>query len=116
MPRCPPHLILTSWLFSQARADGRSKFVYHDTLLEVSYLRSDQFQSAEQVMGNYHLAPSFRTTKILFDPFSQLTPLLEAVSRDYAKRHGYAAVAPTPGRKYLVIFGRLTRERPFTIR
>lgn len=67
--------------------DGtREKFVYRGTLLEVSYLRSERFQSAEEILGDYHLAPSFRTTKFLFDPFGDLAPLLAVVSRDYAKR------------------------------
>lgn len=72
---------------ADAERDGtREKFVYRGTLLEVSYLRSERFRSAEQVLGDYHLAPSFRTTKFLFDPFDELAPLLAVVSRDYAKR------------------------------
>jgi hypothetical protein len=67
------------------RAGMRGKFVYHDTLLEVSYLRNDQFQSPDQILSDYHLAPSFRTTKIMLDPFGRLTPLLAAVARGYAK-------------------------------
>lgn len=70
----------------QNQAGRRGKFIFSNTLLEVSYLRSDQLQSPEQVLSDYHLAPSFRTTKILFDPFGHLTPLLAAVSRDYNKR------------------------------
>jgi hypothetical protein len=70
----------------QNQAGRRSKFLYHGTLLDVSYLGNNQLQSAEQVLGDYHLAPSFRTTKMLFDPLSRLTPLQAAVSRDYAKR------------------------------
>jgi len=70
----------------QCQASNRGKFIYHETLLEVSYLRKDQFQSPEQVLSDYHLAPSFRTTKVLLDPFNCLTPLLAAVSRNYAKR------------------------------
>jgi hypothetical protein len=73
-------------LADQNQAGGRNKFIYHDTLLEVSYLRNDQFQSPDQVLSDYHLAPSFRTTKIMFDPLGHLTPLLAAVSRNYTKR------------------------------
>ncbi|HXX00257.1 MAG TPA: hypothetical protein VEJ00_03510, partial [Candidatus Acidoferrales bacterium] len=68
------------------QAGRRGKFIYHDTLLEVSYLRDDQLQSPDRVLRDYHLAPSFRTTKIMFDPLGHLTPLLAAVSRDYNKR------------------------------
>lgn len=74
-------------LADQNQAGRRGKFIYHDTLLEVSYLRKDQFQSPDRILSDYHLAPSFRTTKIMFDPLGHLTPLLRAVSRDYTKRH-----------------------------
>ncbi len=68
------------------QAGRRGKFTYHDTLLEVSYLRNDQLQSPDQVLSDYHLAPSFRTTKVMFDPLGYLIPLLAAVARDYTKR------------------------------
>jgi len=73
-------------LADQNQAKRREKFIYHNTLLEVSYLQSDQFQSPDQILSDYHLAPSFRTTKIMLDPLGHLTQLLAAVSRDYAKR------------------------------
>jgi hypothetical protein len=74
-------------LADESQAGRRDKFIYGDTLLEASYLRSDQLQSPDRILSDYHLAPSFRTTKIMFDPFGHLTPLLAAVSRDYHKRH-----------------------------
>ncbi|HEX4807730.1 MAG TPA: hypothetical protein VH325_02295 [Bryobacteraceae bacterium] len=73
-------------LADQNQAGRRGKFIYNNTLLEVSYLRNDQLQSPDQVLSDYHLAPSFRTAKIMFDPLGHLTPLLAAVSRDYNKR------------------------------
>lgn len=66
---------------------GRHKFLYHGVLLEVSYLRQDQFRSPVQILSDYHLAPSFRTTKIMFDPLGFLAPLFAEVSRDYPKRY-----------------------------
>ena len=78
--------------------DGmREKFVYRGTLLEVSYLRSERFRSAEQVLGDYHLAPSFRTTKFLFDPFDELVTAAGGWSRDYP-RCWVRAAAPTPAK------------------
>ena len=62
------------------------KFRYGEILLEVSYLRSDQLQSSDLVLSDYHLAPSFRTTNILLDPSGHLTALRALVCRDYAKR------------------------------
>lgn len=65
---------------------GRGKFLYRGTLLEASYLPFDLFQSPEAILADYHLAPSFRTTPILFDPAGSLGPVHHAVCRDYAKR------------------------------
>lgn len=46
-------------------ARAREKFLHRDVLLEISCLHSCCFHSPEQVLGDYHLAPSFRTTRIL---------------------------------------------------
>jgi len=73
-------------LANQNQAGRRDKFNYHDTLLEVSYLHNDHFQSPDHVLSDYHLAPSFHTTKVMFDPSGRLAALRAAVSRDYAKR------------------------------
>ena len=62
------------------------KFIYCDVLLEISYLPSDQLQSPELVLGQYHLAGSFQSPSIILDPSGQLTRLQAAVARDYAKR------------------------------
>jgi hypothetical protein len=72
-------------------ADGeqrgtRRKFVYHDVLFEISYLTRDLFQSPERILGDYHLAPSFRTASVLVDPSGYLTRLFAVVCRDYSKR------------------------------
>ena len=74
-------------LADERQAGPRDKFVYRNTLLEASYLRSSQLQSPDRILSDYHVAPSFRTAKIMFDPFGYLTPLQAAVSRDYHKRH-----------------------------
>lgn len=73
-------------LASSEQAGTRRKFVDQDTLLEVSYLGNEMFQSPDRILGDYHLAPSLSTTKVVHDPKGDLTPLLEAVSRDFAKR------------------------------
>ena len=62
------------------------KFMYRDVLLEVSYLPRDQLQSPEVILGQSHMAGSFRTASVILDPSGWLTILQEAVSRDYAKR------------------------------
>lgn len=62
------------------------KLIYRDVMLEISYLASDQLQSAEQVLGQYHLAGSFQRPGIIADPSGRLTQLQQAVSREYARR------------------------------
>jgi len=65
--------------------DRRGKSVYRGVLLDVSHLPAHLFTSPEQLLADYHLAPSFATTKTVLDPHGHLAPLLSAVSRDYAK-------------------------------
>src|SRR6478735_982855 len=43
------------------------KFRYRDLLLEVSYLASADVASADQVLGQYHLAGSFRHDGVLYE-------------------------------------------------
>src|SRR5215212_2368375 len=66
--------------------DKLGKFHYRDVLLEVSYLPADQVWSAERVLGQYHLAGSFRTASIIADPTGQLTSVQAAVAKDFAQR------------------------------
>jgi hypothetical protein len=66
--------------------DKPGKFIYRDVILEVSYLPKDQLRSPEQILGDYHMAGSFRTPSIISDPSGRLTELQAAVSRDFAKR------------------------------
>jgi hypothetical protein len=67
-------------------ADKLGKFIYRDVILEVSYLPSDQLQSPDLILGQSHMAGSFRMPSIILDPSGQLTKLQAAVSKDYAKR------------------------------
>jgi hypothetical protein len=78
-----PDIDIMVVLADQNHARRRHKFIYHDTLLEVSYLGNDQLQSPGEVLSDYHLAPSLRTTNILIDPSGHLAAI---VCRDYAKR------------------------------
>jgi hypothetical protein len=71
----------------RGKAGARQKFIHSGALLEVSCLHSHQLQSPEQILGDYHVAPSFCTTKLLHDPSGALGPIHAAVVRDYAKRN-----------------------------
>ncbi|MGH3826486.1 MAG: hypothetical protein ACRDQX_04830 [Pseudonocardiaceae bacterium] len=62
------------------------KFVYLDTLLEITYLPWRQLASAEEVLGSYHLAGSFRVDTIIADPTGRLRRLQAQVSRHFAER------------------------------
>ncbi|HSH78165.1 MAG TPA: hypothetical protein VLA19_06500, partial [Herpetosiphonaceae bacterium] len=62
------------------------KLIYEDVLLDVSYLPWEQVQSPEEILGQSHLAGSFRTANVILDPSGELTNLQAAVAKDYAKR------------------------------
>ncbi len=62
------------------------KFIYRDVMLEVSYLPRDQLQSPDLILGQSHMAGSFRRPGIISDPSGQLTKLQVAVCKDFAKR------------------------------
>ncbi|HMN30523.1 MAG TPA: hypothetical protein PKE45_20400, partial [Caldilineaceae bacterium] len=61
-------------------------FRYRGVLLEVSYLPEEEIASAEQVLGRYQLAGSFRRPNVIADPAGRLTTLQATVARDFAKR------------------------------
>ncbi|HET6567785.1 MAG TPA: hypothetical protein VFG50_07465, partial [Rhodothermales bacterium] len=62
------------------------KIRYRDVLLDVSYLPLDQVRSPEQVLGNAHVAGSFRKPSVISDPTGQLAALQARVARDFANR------------------------------
>jgi len=99
-------------LADQNQTRRRHKFVYRDTLLEVSYLGNDQLQSPDQVLSDYHLAASFHTTKILLDPSGHLTALLKMVRRDYAKRQWVCKRCTNARNKILQYLGSIREEAP----
>jgi len=99
-------------LADQNHAGRRHKFIYRDAFLEVSYLAIDQLQSPDQVLSEYHLAPSFRTTKILIDPSGHLAALLAIVRRDYAKRQWVCKRCTNARNKVLQYLGSIREEAP----
>jgi hypothetical protein len=62
------------------------KFLHEDLLLDISYLAEAEVDSAEAVLGNSHLAGSFRKGAVLADPTGRLAEVTNVVARDYAKR------------------------------
>lgn len=62
------------------------KMRYRDTLMEMTYMPSNQLASAEQVLGSYHLAGSFRTDTIIDDPNGSLHSLQRQVSAHFAEQ------------------------------
>ncbi|TNJ66418.1 hypothetical protein FE784_10605 [Paenibacillus hemerocallicola] len=62
------------------------KFVYRDTLLEVTNASWSQLASKEEVLTSYHLAGSFREDTIFADPTGQLRGMQIHVSRHFAEK------------------------------
>ena len=61
------------------------KFLYHDTLVEVTYLPLHLLSSAEEVLASYHLAGCFRSDTIIADPTGHLRRLQARVARGFAE-------------------------------
>lgn len=62
------------------------KFLFENTLLEVTYLPWSQLASAENVLTDYHLAGSFRADTIIADPTGRLRKLQTEVAPRFAER------------------------------
>ncbi len=62
------------------------KFIYGDTLLEVTPLSLKQIATPEQVLASYHLAGGFRQDTIIADPTGHLQFLLNEVAPRFAER------------------------------
>lgn len=63
------------------------KFNYGSLLLEVSYLSIDELRTAEQVLGKFYLAGSFRKPGIIADKDNHLTTLQQQVAAQYANAY-----------------------------
>jgi hypothetical protein len=61
------------------------KFVYRNTLIEITNLSWNQLATVEEVLTSYHLAGSFRMDTIIADPTGQLRRLQKHVSRHFAE-------------------------------
>ncbi|QYR23591.1 hypothetical protein KZ483_12225 [Paenibacillus sp. sptzw28] len=62
------------------------KFIFRDTLLEVTYLSWNELSSVEEVLSSYHLAGSFRVDTIIADPTGHLRLLQTQVAHHFAVR------------------------------
>ena len=89
------------------------KFIYRRVLLDVSYMARDRLQSPELVLGDYHLAGSFRFANIILDPSGQLTRLQTAVSAAYAQRRWVVARCQQARNKVLNNLQGLNEPAPF---
>ncbi|CAA9213150.1 MAG: hypothetical protein AVDCRST_MAG77-60 [uncultured Chloroflexi bacterium] len=65
----------------------KGKFLQEGVLLEANSFSSEQLGTAEQVLGNYHLAGGLRRPEIILDPSGWLTQLQAAVGPEFPKRH-----------------------------
>jgi len=66
--------------------DKPGKFLFRGVVLDVSRIPLHELRLPELILGDYHLAGSFREPNIILDRSGQLSRLTAAVSRDYAKR------------------------------
>jgi hypothetical protein len=66
--------------------DRTGILLYEGVLLDVSYRPAGQLESAEAILGDYHLANTFRTPNVILDPTGRLARLEAAVSMGFAER------------------------------
>lgn len=69
------------------------KFRHAGVLLEISFMPDEPLASPEDVLGNYHLAGSFRFPCVIADPTGNLTEIHRVVARDFADRRWVVARA-----------------------
>ncbi|MCJ8014257.1 hypothetical protein MUG84_21320 [Paenibacillus sp. KQZ6P-2] len=62
------------------------KIRFRDTLIEITYLASQQLESVEDVLRSYHLAGSFRVNTLIDDPTGRLSLLQKQVSEHFAEK------------------------------
>ena len=89
------------------------KFFHRGVILDVSYLPSDQLRSPPAVLGQYHLAGSFQTPRVIADPSGRLTKLQAAVAKDYAKRRWVSRRCEDAQNKVLGHLRSLSETAPF---
>jgi hypothetical protein len=89
------------------------KLIYRGVLLEVSYLPRARLDAPESILGDYHMAGSFRTPGIIADPTGQLTRLQAAVTKDYAKRRWVRTRCQDAGGRILRNLRSLNESQPF---
>ena len=58
---------------------------YGGVLLELSYLSGQRFLTADAILREYRLAPSFQSAQILLDPSGRLAALQAEARREYPK-------------------------------
>jgi hypothetical protein len=93
--------------------DKLGKLIYRNVLLEISYMPKDRLQSPDLILGDYHMAGSFRTPSIILDPSGQLTTLQAAVSKAYARRQWVRTRCEDARRNVLRHLRSLNESDPF---
>lgn len=77
------------WLDAHASGpDGplrRGRFAREGVVLDVSHLPRSQLASPDDVLGDHHLAGSFRAPSVIADPSGELTRLQAAVAAHFAE-------------------------------
>ncbi|KKC47919.1 hypothetical protein VE23_13695 [Paenibacillus sp. D9] len=73
-------------LEGEAAPPKLGKFIYGGALLEVTYLPWSELDSAEKVLGSYHLAGGFRNDRILADPSGRLGVIQRETARSFQDR------------------------------
>lgn len=89
------------------------KFPFRNVVLDVSYLSMDQLRPADAVLGDYHLAGTFRRPGVIADPTGALTALHADVAREFARRHWVRRRSENARDKVLAGLEGVREDRPW---
>lgn len=88
------------------------KFVFRDVVLDAYWMPAHELRSPGLLLGNYHLAGSFRKPNIIADPSGDLTRLNEAVAKDFATRSWVSRRCDDAANKLLNALAGLDASQP----
>ena len=71
---------------SSEELPAKEKFLYENLLMELTYMSPAPYHSAEQILGNYHLAGNFFRTEIMLDVTGNYTYIQKEVAKQFAER------------------------------
>lgn len=94
------------------QSHGPGKFTWNNLVLEVTYMHTQDFQSAEQVLRTFYLAGNFRKPNIIADISGHFKSLQRAVAAQYASRYWVYQRCEDAAQRSLHLMEQLQEQAP----